>query len=119
MLFTLFNSFINTKQYDSKDRHMLKLFLDEVRDIMCELMLLNDKVNIHYMLQIFEREFGERIPKDKYDIKMMTKIFGDELLETLKITSSMQRCAVLEMTRVTRSANLKSKHLVICISGFL
>ena len=83
------------------------------------MMKLKSDVNIRYMLQIFEREFGERVPKDKYDLKMMSRLFGNELLETLNITSSMARCEVLELTRVTRDPDLRSKHWVIAISGFM
>lgn len=28
MMFTIFNSFINSKHYDAKDRHLLKLFME-------------------------------------------------------------------------------------------
>lgn len=40
--FTLFNAFINSKLYDSKDRMLLKLFLEEVTPMFRKLMLLND-----------------------------------------------------------------------------
>jgi hypothetical protein len=91
-MFTILNTFLNTKEYNSKDRHLLKLFIETVTPSFRELMLLNQNVNLHFFLQIFESEFGERVPKDKYDLKLMSKIFGDELLETLKITQSMARC---------------------------
>lgn len=31
----------------------------------------------------------------------------------------MTRCNVLELTRVSKNPDLKSKHCVICVSGFL
>lgn len=48
----------------------------------------------------------------------MTKLFGKELLRTLKIEVSIQRCAVLQLDRVS-APETASKHIVICVSGFL
>jgi hypothetical protein len=101
LMFTLFNTFINTKQYDSKDRHLLKLFIEEVTPTFCEMMKVKQEVGIRYMLQMFEREFGDRVPKDTYDIKKMARLFGDELLETLNITLSINRCDVLNLERLS------------------
>lgn len=48
----------------------------------------------------------------------MVPLFGNEILEELKITHSMPRCVVLDLVRVS-NPEVKSKHVVICISGFL
>lgn len=80
---------------------MLKLFIEEVTPTFCEMMKVKEEVGIRYMLQIFEREFGERVPKDNYDIKKMARLFGDELLETLNITLSINRCDVLGLERLS------------------
>ena len=71
-----------------------------------------------FFLTIFEMAFGSRTPKDKYDIKMMTRLFGSNLLKTLQIEASINRCNVLQLERIC-DTDLKSKHIVICVSGFM
>ena len=48
----------------------------------------------------------------------MSAIFGKELLTLLQIEQSIQRCNVLQLDRVSND-DLKSKHIVICVSGFM
>ena len=48
----------------------------------------------------------------------MVKLFGDELLNLLKITASYPRTKTLELVRVSPE-NVRSKHILICNSGFL
>ena len=71
-----------------------------------------------YFLQLFECNVIDRIPKNVFDIRNIVKIFGKEILEELKITHSMPGCNVCELVRVSEP-EVKSKHVVICISGFL
>ena len=48
----------------------------------------------------------------------MQRLFGEELLKTLQIETSIKRCNVLQLERCSDS-ELKSKHVVICVSGFM
>ena len=48
----------------------------------------------------------------------MVPLFGTEILDELKIKHSMPRCVLLDLVRVSKP-EIKSKHVVICISGFL
>ena len=118
LIFTLLNAFVNNKYYDSKDRHVIKLFLDCCKQSFQSVMSLKSDVSICFLLTFFEREFATRVPKDRYDIKMMAKLFGNELLKTLQIETSMQRCNVLQLDRVCEPET-RSKNIVVCVSGFL
>ena len=82
-MFTVLNSFVNSKHYDSKDRHLIKLFLDASQDILHEVLRLKNDITIGFFLTLFETAFAQRTPRDKYDIKLMSKLFGPELLKTL------------------------------------
>jgi len=94
-MFTLLNGIVNSKHYDSKDRHVIKLFLEECQHIFQKILRLKSDVSVNFFLTLFETQFGTRTPKDRYDIKLMAKLFGDELLRTLQIETSIQRCNVL------------------------
>ena len=88
-MFTLLNGLVNGKRYDSKDRALIKLFLDKCTNIFCRVLRLKADVHLSFFLTLFEIAFGTRTPKDRYDIKLMTKLFGRELLKTLKIEVSI------------------------------
>jgi len=79
---------------------------------------LKADVSVNFFLTLFETQFATKTARDKYDIKLMAKLFGDELLRTLQIETSIQRCNVLQLDRVC-PPETKSKHIIICVSGFL
>lgn len=96
-IFTLLNGFVNGKHYDSKDRALIKLFLRECDSIFKEVLRLKPETNISFLLTAFEVSFTtERVPRDKYDIKAMVKLFkAEDLLAPFQIEASMQRCNIL------------------------
>ena len=94
-MFTLLNAFVNGKHYDGKDRALIKLFLDRCGPIFKKVLSLKADVNVGFLLTLFEVAFGTKTQQDRFDIKQMTRLFGQELLKTLKIEVSIQRCAVL------------------------
>lgn len=118
LMFTLLNAFVNGKHYDGKDRALIKLFLEYCGPIFKRVLSLKSDVNLGFLLTLFEVAFGTKTQQDRFDIKQMTKLFGQELLKTLKIEVSIQRCAVLQLDRAS-SPETQSKHIVICVSGFL
>lgn len=70
LMFTLLNGFVNYKHYDSKDRHLIKLFIDECKETFVRVLKLKEDVPVNFFLTLFEISFTEaRIPRDKYDIK--------------------------------------------------
>ena len=48
----------------------------------------------------------------------MVPLFGKDILQELKIATSIGGCKHLELVRVS-PPQVQSKHVVICISGFL
>jgi len=52
-------------------------------------------------------------------LRQFTKhLLDDELIDRLKIKKSLESCNILEMERIS-DPKVKSKHVVICITGFL
>mmetsp|Transcript_40474 Transcript_40474/g.53094 ORF Transcript_40474/g.53094 Transcript_40474/m.53094 type:complete len:107 (-) Transcript_40474:900-1220(-) len=89
LMFTLLNGFVNGKHYDSKDRALIKLFLDRCGPIFKSVLRLKSDVHVGFFLTLFEVAFGTKTEKDRFDIKGLTKLFGQELLRTLKIEVSI------------------------------
>ena len=82
-MFTLLNGFINYKYYDSKDRTLIKLFIDTCSSIFQNILKVKDDVHVSFFLTLFEVSFATRTQKDKYDIKMMQRLFGKDILKVL------------------------------------
>jgi len=76
LMFTLLNALVNGKHYDSKDRAVIKLFLDRCGRIFQRVLRIKEGVHVSFFLALFENAFAVRTPKDRYDIKLMTKLFG-------------------------------------------
>jgi len=67
------------KDYNGADRQLLKLFLKYTQTALRKVFNLGPDVFIGFFLQIFEQEIGERIPKDKYDLKALAVLLGKQL----------------------------------------
>ena len=88
-MFTILNGFVNYKYYDSKDRHLLKLFIETCADVFQNILKVKHEIHMGFILSYFEKAFASRTLRDRYDIRQMHKIFGQELLKTLQIESSI------------------------------
>ena len=71
LMFTLLNGFVNYKHYDSKDRALIKLFLDVCSCSFQNILKVKHDVHMSFFLTLFEISFATRTQRDKYDIKMM------------------------------------------------
>ena len=89
IMFTILNGFVNYKYYDSKDRHLLKLFIETCSDIFQNILKVKHEVHMGFLLSYFEKAFATRTLRDRYDIKNMHKLFGQEILDLLQIESSI------------------------------
>ena len=118
LLFTIFNCFVTPDHYDGADRHFLKVFLETSAPALRSVLQVNSQVKLHFFLQLFETRVTMRIPKDSFDIRKMVPLFGKDILQELKIATSIGGCKHLELVRVS-PPQVQSKHVVICISGFL
>ena len=116
LFFTIFNTFVAPPTYDGADRHLMKVFLESCQPAVQG--VLESTMRGHFLLTIFETRVTEKVPKETFNLRNLATLFGKELLEELKITHSMQRCVLCDLVRVSDSS-VKSKHVVICISGFL
>ena len=81
VIFTVLNGFCNSSRYDSKDRALIKLTFETCNEIFQKVLRIQEHTS--FFLTLFETCFGTKVPRDKYDIKLLHKLFGDELLTTL------------------------------------
>ena len=82
-MFTIFNCFIAPPSYDGADRQFIKIFLETCDDCIRRVLRVGNGVPIHFLIQIFEAQFGEKVPKDRYDISQMAILFGEKLVKEL------------------------------------
>ena len=76
VVFTILNGFVNSQFFDSKDRHLIKLFLDHCSSIFRQILRLRQDARVGFLLTLFEAAFAVKTPKDVYDIYLMHKLFG-------------------------------------------
>lgn len=75
-------------------------------------------INIAFYLTIFEKEASEYNPINEYMLRDMAyENFQDEF-RTLGIASGIEKSSLLCLQRISEH-NSRSKHVIICISGFL
>lgn len=99
----------------------MKLFLREMLQVIGSVISKVKEIkDVSYLLTIFENYIvPSKIQRDKFDLKQFTKhLLDDELIERLNIKKSLEGCNILEMERIS-DPKVKSKHVVICITGFL
>ena len=54
LMFTLLNGFVNYKYYDSKDRTLIKLFLDVCSNTFQNILRVKHDVHVSFFLTLFE-----------------------------------------------------------------
>ena len=58
VMFTILNGFVNAKHYDSKDRALIKLFLENCASTFRQILGLKPDVHIGFFLTLFEVAFA-------------------------------------------------------------
>jgi hypothetical protein len=120
LLYVVFRQFIKNN-YNGIIRQLMKLFLREMLQVIGSVISKVKEIkDVSYLLTIFENYIvPSKIQRDKFDLKQFTKhLLDDELIERLNIKKSLEGCNILEMERIS-DPKVKSKHVVICITGFL
>lgn len=80
---------------------------------------MNSKeVNTSFYLQIFEREVAPYCRISNYELKDMGLADFGEDLSKLEIYEDLKKTTILNLQKIS-SSNSRSRHVVICISGFL
>ena len=106
--------------YNGIIRQLLKLFLNNMEADIKQLLLLKQQNKSGYLIAIFEQHICEaKIKRDKFDLKHMRNIIiSDENVVKMNLQKSLEGTTVCELERIS-SPSVKSKHVVICITGFL
>ena len=123
-----------TKDYNSADRYLLKVFLDTCANSFKQLLNMDqtiqdsarllwnsdNQIKVPFFLQVYESHFSTRIEHDKYDIKeyINSNEAAQGMLDKYGLRERMESCEVLELIRVS-PPDVKSRHVIICAHGFL
>ena len=76
--------------------------------------------SIGFLLTIFETYIvDEKIRQDKIDLESIKfNLLDEEYIRSYKLESSLKGTTICELERISDPA-VKSKHVVICITGFM
>lgn len=76
--------------------------------------------SIGYLIAIFETFIADKpISREIFDLKQMRNILmTDEQTEKMKLKESLTGTTLCELERVS-DPKVKSKHVVVCVTGFL
>ena len=119
LLFIVFTHFMETN-YSGITRHLLKMFVNTLEPVIRELLLLNENNNIGYLIAIFENFICDsKIKRDTLDLLHMRNILiSDENAKKMNLFKSLEGTTVCKLDRIS-PPEVKSKHVIICITGFL
>ena len=98
----------------------MKLFLTEMSPIIRSIINLKETQDYGYLLCIFECHIcDKKIRRDKFNlIEIRNIIISDEQVAKMNLDKSLEGSSVCELERIS-PPDVKSKHVVICITGFL
>ncbi|CDW87868.1 UNKNOWN [Stylonychia lemnae] len=116
LIYELLNYFIRDC-YTASDRELLKMFFMTIQPKVREIIMSNQEINIGFYLTIFEKEISEANPISEYQLKDIIQSKFQNNLATFGIDKSIEKTSILNLQRI--STTTRSKHVVICLSGFL
>ena len=98
----------------------MKVFLTDMKSAIQSVLNLQPTEEVGYLLAIFEAHITDcKIERDRFDLLALRNVMvSDEDIEHMNMKKSLDSCTICELHRVS-SPDVKSKHVVICISGFL
>jgi hypothetical protein len=67
-LFSIFKAFIKPQTYNGQVRHLLKLFLESIKPVICYITHFNEHT---FYLTTLESNLKSRTEKDTYDLKAL------------------------------------------------
>eukprot|EP00347_Sterkiella_histriomuscorum_P010579 403375736 len=117
LLYVVLHYFINDC-YTASDRELLKQFFVAISEKINLVIMQNKNMNIWFYLAIFEREIAVLNDNTEYMLKDMAKSEFKSELRTLGIDEGIEKASILNLKKIG-SLQQKSRHVVICISGFL
>lgn len=114
---------LSKEGYNGVMRQLLKLYLEQMNEVIHAILECKASDGHGYLLAIFEKHAAEqKVPRDRFDLLGFKEIMvSDADLSQLNMTEPAKNCSICELNRVKLkdSPEIKSKHIVICVTGFL
>jgi hypothetical protein len=117
LLFKVFHYFIS-ECYTSQDRELLRSFLEHIDPVLRTFMIQNSKISTGLYLSVMEHWLATEHSNSEYFLKEMglTKYLDE--IKKIGFDETLRNSNILELTKISPD-NVRSKHIVICVSGFL
>lgn len=141
ILYFVFYDFVK-ESYNGIIRQILKMLLNELKDLINVVLNVDASSDVGFLLAIFEKHMATKhISRDRFDlISLRDILISKEDIAAMNMTQPLEECNICELNRLTpihmneeegahqdksnpthkpADRGNKSKHVVICISGFL
>ena len=140
LLYFVFYDFMKDN-YNGIIRQILKLLLRELKDLINSILNVDPSNDVGYLLAIFEKHMASKhISRDRFDlISLKDVLISKEDIAAMNMTQPFEECNICELNRLVpgdvneigqgtfqpatshkpKTRGNKSRHVVICISGFL
>ena len=118
-LFVIFTELMEEK-YNGIIRQLCKEFLKAIEPACRSLLNINSQQPVGYLIAIFESYIvDQKVPRDKFDlVNMRPVLLTDEQTKKMNLSSSLTGTKICELERIS-DKSVKSKHIIICVTGFL
>lgn len=98
----------------------MKCFLRSIQWLLQSILGLRDTQSVGYLLVIFETFIAKaKVKKDYFDLcKMRNILITDQEAKEMDLKNSLGSTTLCELQRIS-SPEVKSKHVIVCITGFM
>lgn len=119
MLFIILTEFLH-ENYNGVIRQLMKCFLRSIQWLLQSILRLRDTQSVGYLLVIFETFIAKaKVKKDYFDLcKMRNILITDQEAKEMDLNNSLGSTTLCELQRIS-SPEVKSKHVIVCITGFM
>ena len=96
------------------------MFIDSIEKVLRAIFQLEEDQDLAYIVSIFETMIVDHaLKRDIFDLSAMRNILiSEEQAAKMNITESLSGTTILDLERIS-DPKVKSKHIIICITGFL
>lgn len=118
LLYVVLYTFIK-RNYNSIVRQLIKLMLTALQPAITQTCKLPATTGVGYLLAIFEAHIAEgKISRDSFDLLALWPfLFEEHQLKQMNLYDSLQEVNSLQLMRLS-PPHVKSRHVIICISGW-
>ena len=116
----VFFAFMMEENYNGIIRQLCKLFLKEIDHLCRTIIKLKPEQSTGYLMAIFENQIIDKpIKRNHFDLNQMRNILlTEEQMKKMNLEESLAGTTLCELVKIS-NPKVKSKHVIICIAGFL